>query len=71
MRIESVSVVASARFSMHLVSALGRAEMREPGAGDLEMRGVPVVDRVEHAPLLERGGEIDRLADAAIGDELA
>ena len=56
---------------MHLVAALGRAEMGEAGAGDVDMRGIGVVDRRQDPLLLHRGGEIDRLADAAIGDELA
>ena len=67
---ESVSVGVGEAL-VHLVAPLGGAEMRQPRAGDIEMRGIPVVDRVEHAALLERGGEIHRLADAAIGDELA
>ena len=45
--------------------------MRQPGAGDVDMRGIRVVDRQENPLLLHRGGEIDRLADAAVGDQLA
>ena len=45
--------------------------MRQAGAGDDKMRGILVINRIENAALFESGGEIDRLADAAVGDELA
>ena len=44
--------------------------MGQPGAGDEDMRGIGMVDRRQHPPLLVGGREIDRLADAALGDEL-
>src|SRR3984957_20719684 len=45
--------------------------MREPRSGDQQMRRVLVIDRIENAALLQRGGKIDRLADAARSYELA
>ena len=45
--------------------------MGEAGAGDVDMRRVVVVERDQHPLLLQRRGEIDRLADAAVGDDLA
>ena len=45
--------------------------MGEPGAGDVDMGGIGMIDRQQNPLLLHRGGEIDRLADAAIGDQLA
>ena len=45
--------------------------MGEAGAGDVDMRRVVVVERNQHPLLFQRRGEIDRLADAAVGDDLA
>ena len=70
MRMESVSAAGSARL-VHLVAPLGGAEMRQPGAGDSKDARDPGGRWAEDAALLERGGEIDRLADAALGDDIA
>ena len=56
---------------VHLVSSLGGAQMREAGPRHEDMRGIPVIDRRQNAPFLQRGEEIDRPADPPISDELA
>ena len=50
---------------VHLVAALCRAKMRQAGAGDMQMRRIGVIDRRQHTAFLQRGGKINRLADAA------
>src|SRR5438876_9324886 len=45
--------------------------MRETCPGDEDVRWVLQIDRREHAPLFQRAKQIDRLADASIGDLFA
>ena len=71
MRIEFGELRGVGQILVHLVAAFRGAQMREARAGHEHMRRILVVDRREHALLLERAGEIDRLAQAAVGDQLA
>ena len=71
MRMESVRASASARVRCILSRPSAEPRCVSPVPVTVRCGGVLVVDRIEHAALLERGGEIHRLADAAIGDELA
>ena len=45
--------------------------MRQARPGHDHMRRILVIDGSEHPPLLQRAGEVDGLADAPVGDELA
>ena len=59
-RIESVIVPAGGRL-VHLVATFGRAQMRQAGAGEMQMRAVGMIDRRAARAAVQRLRQIDAL----------
>ncbi len=71
MRIESVTGAFGRLLrDVHGVARRGRAEVREPGAGDQEVRRIGMIDRRQHAAGLEQRGRIGLAAFAGRAHDL-
>ena len=54
---------SAAELLVHGIAGRGRAEMGQPGAGEVEMRRIGMADRRRQPPLRVGGGEVDRFAE--------